>query len=168
MIMDSFLDTLMPLQPAMQLMAERLLHSATDAEDTVQEVIIDLWEKRERLCHVADLEAYAMQTVKNRCLSMLRKRHDLLTDDIEAVGNISDEEVTAEARLTEERASLLDGMMARLPEKQRLAVQMKYIDQLTHEEMQRRLGMTSTYVYTTLSRAMSTLKTMVKNEHNGR
>ena len=63
----------------------------------------------------------------------------------------------------EERAARLDGMMARLPERQRVAVRMKYIDQLSHEEMQRRLGMTSTNVYATLSRAMSTLKSMVKH-----
>ena len=160
--MDAFLDTLMTLQPAMQLMAERLLQSAADAEDTVQEVVVELWEKRNQLSHVASLEAYAMQTVKNRCISLLRKQHDLLTDNIEALDNISDEGIKEEARLTEERATLLDGMMERLPERQRQAVQMKYIDQLSHEEMQQRLGMSSTHVYATLSRALSALKTMVK------
>ena len=160
--MDTFLDTLMPLQPAMQIVAERLLRSSTDAEDTVQEAVIELWEKRDRLRHVASLEAYAMQTVKNRCISLLRKRQDLLTEDLEEACDISDEDAVAEARLMEERASLLDGMMEQLPEKQRMAVRMKYLDQLTHEEMQQRLGMSSTHVYATLSRAMGALKAMVR------
>ena len=160
--MDAFLDTLMPLQPAMQLVAERLLQSAADAEDTVQEVVIELWEKRDKLRHVASLEAYAMQSVKHRCITLLRKRQHLAAEDIEAIGDISDEEAADEARLMEERAALLDGMMARLPEKQRRAVRLKYIDQLSHEEMQRRLGMSSTHVYATLSRAISALKAMVK------
>ena len=56
----------------------------------------------------------------------------------------------------------LDGMMAQLPERQREAVTMKYIEGVSHEEMQRRLGMTSTNVYATLSRAMNTLKSMIK------
>ena len=160
--MDAFLDTLMHLQPAMQLMAEKLLHSSVDAEDTVQEAVIELWEKREQLKHVLTLEAYAMQTVKNRCISLLRRRGTVLTDNIEALSEISDDDTRAEATLIEERAAELDRMMERLPEKQRLALQMKYIDQLSHEEMQRRLQMSSTHVYATISRAMSALKAMRK------
>ena len=49
-----------------------------------------------------------------------------------------------------------------LPEKQRQVIQMRYLDQLTHEEMQKHLKMSSTHVYTTLSRAMSALKTLMK------
>lgn len=160
--MDTFLDTLMHLQPAMQLVAERLLHSMADAEDAVQEVVVGMWEKRDRLQHVADLEAYAMQSVKNRCVSLLRKHRDIAIDDIEALGPIDDTDIKEEVSLTEERAARLDSMMARLPERQRAAVQMKYIDQLSHEEMQHRLGMSSTNVYATLSRAMSALKAMIK------
>ena len=51
-------------------------------------------------------------------------------------------------------------MMAKLPETQRLAVQMRYIEQLSHEEMQRKLHMSSSNVYTTISRAISALKAM--------
>lgn len=160
--MDTFLDTLMHLQPAMQLVAERLLHSMADAEDAVQEVVVGMWEKRDRLQHVADLEAYAMQSVKNRCVSLLRKHRDIAIDDIEALGPIDDTDIKEEVSLTEERAARLDSMMARLPERQRAAVQMKYIDQLSHEEMQHQLGMSSTNVYATLSRAMSALKAMIK------
>jgi len=160
--MEAFLDTLMHLQPAMQLMAERLLHSAADAEDTVQEVVIELWEKRTSLQQVLNIEGYAMQTVKNRCISLLRKHSDLLTDNIDALGNISDEDAIAEAALMEERAAQLDDMMDRLPERQRQAIRMRYIDQLSHEEMQQRLQMSSTHVYTTLSRALSALKAMRK------
>lgn len=162
MTQDAFLNTLMALQPAMQLTAEKLLHSETDAEDTVQEAVIELWERRSDLQHVLNLEGYAMQTVKNRCISFLRKHHDIATDNIRLLDSVDDESVKAEVALTEERAAKLDGMMARLPERQRKAVKMKYIDRLSHEEMQRRLGMTSTNVYATLSRAVNTLKSMVK------
>lgn len=162
MTKDTFLDNLMPLQPTMQLVAERLLHSTVDAEDTVQEVFIELWEKREELRHVLNIEGYAMQTLKYRCISLLRKKNLLVTDDLDSVGDISDEEARAEADLLEERAAKLDRMMEQLPEKQRQVIQMRYLDQLTHEEMQKRLQMSSTHVYTTLSRAMSALKTLMK------
>lgn len=162
MTQDSFLNLLMALQPTMQLTAEKLLHSEADAEDTVQEAVIELWERRNDLQHVMNLEGYAMQTVKNRCISFLRKHHDIAVANINLLDSVDDENVKAEVALTEERAAKLDGMMARLPERQREAVKMKYIDRLSHEEMQRRLGMTSTNVYATISRAVNTLKSMVK------
>lgn len=155
---DLFLKRIIPLQPRLQLVAERLLGSGAEAEDAVQDTVMTLWEKRDRLDRVLNIEGFAMQTLKNRCLSLLRQRHD--TTGPEALASLSDENINAESALAEERAALLDTMMLRLPEVQRQAVQMRYIDCLSHEEMQRRLAMSSANVYTTLSRALSALKAM--------
>lgn len=162
MAQEALLDTLMALQPALQLTAEKLLRSEADAEDTVQETVIDLWQRRDELEHVRDLRAYAMQSLKNRCISFLRKSRDIATDRIELLDAVDDDAIREEVALTEERAARLDTMMAQLPERQREAVTMRYIEGVSHEEMQRRLGMSSTNVYATLSRAMSALKSMIK------
>ncbi len=162
MAQEALLDTLMALQPALQLTAEKLLRSEADAEDTVQETVIDLWQHRNEMEHVRDLRAYAMQSLKNRCISFLRKSRDIATDRIELFDSVDDDAIREEVALTEERAARLDTMMAQLPERQREAVTMRYIEGVSHEEMQRRLGMSSTNVYATLSRAMSTLKSMIK------
>ena len=162
MAQETLLDTLMALQPALQLTAEKLLRSEADAEDTVQETVIDLWQRRNELEHVRDLRAYAMQSLKNRCISFLRKSRDIATDKIELFDSVDDDAIREEVALTEERAARLDTMMAQLPERQREAVTMRYIEGVSHEEMQRRLGMSSTNVYATLSRAMSALKSMIK------
>lgn len=162
MAQEALLDTLMALQPALQLTAEKLLRSEADAEDTVQETVIDLWQRRDEMKHVRDLRAYAMQSLKNRCISFLRKSRDIATDRIELLDTVDDDAIREEVALTEERAARLDTMMGQLPERQREAVTMRYIEGVSHEEMQRRLGMSSTNVYATLSRAMSTLKSMIK------
>ena len=163
MTQDALLNTLLSLQPALQLAAEKLLHSSADAEDTVQEVVIELWEKRDDLRHVRNLEGYALQTVRNRCLSLLRKQHDIASGNLEMLTNLSDEAIIAEAALVEERAAQLDRMMEHLPQVQREAVEMKYLKEMSHQEMQRQLGMSSANVYTTLSRAISNLKTMMSH-----
>lgn len=162
MAQEALLDTLLALQPALQLTAEKLLRSEADAEDTVQETVIDLWQRRNELEHVRDLRAYAMQSLKNRCISFLRKSRDIATDRIELLDAVDDDAIREEVVLTEERAARLDTIMAQLPERQREAVTMRYIEGVSHEEMQRRLGMSSTNVYATLSRAMSALKSMIK------
>lgn len=158
MTKQRYLDTLLPLQPTLQLVAERLLGSETEAEDAVQDLFLSLWEKKNELKRVVNPEAYAMQTLKHQCISILRKRKT--SESIDSLADISDDEAQQEATLFEERAAQLDRMMARLPEVQRQAIQMRYIDQLSHEEIQRRLHMSSSNVYTTVSRAMSALKAM--------
>ena len=164
MTQNELLNTLISLQPVMQLTAEKLLPTAADAEDTVQEAVIELWERRDQLQHVLNLEGYAMQAVKNRCISFLRKHHDIATPNLEeALSNLSDEDLNAEAALIEEQAAQLDHLMERLPEVQREAVKMKYIDNLSHNEIQHQLGMSSANVYTTLSRALDNLRKMTNH-----
>lgn len=164
MTQNELLNTLISLQPVMQLTAEKLLPTAVDAEDTVQEAVIEIWQKRDQLQHVLNLEGYAMQTVKNRCISFLRKHRDIATENIEqTLANLSDDALIEETALIEEQATQLDRMMERLPEVQREAVKMKYIDNLSHNEMQRRLGMSSANVYTTLSRALDNLRKMTNH-----
>lgn len=155
---DQFLERILPLQPRLQLMAERLLGSSAEAEDAVQDTVATLWEKRNELDCIVNIEGFAMQSLKNRCLTLLRHQHKYV--DTKMFEVISDDDIRRETELVEERSRQLDHMMERLPEVQRRAVQMRYIDRLSHEEMQRRLGLSSSNVYTILSRAVSALKTM--------
>jgi RNA polymerase sigma-70 factor (ECF subfamily) len=164
MTQNELLNTIIGLQPVMQLTAEKLLPTVADAEDTVQEAVIEIWQKRDQLQHVLNLEGYAIQTVKNRCISFLRKHHDIATGNLEqALANLSDNALADESAHIEEQAALLDHLMERLPETQREAVKMKYLENISHKEMQQRLGMSSANVYTTLSRAITNLKTMISH-----
>ena len=158
-----FLDTLLPLQPTMRMVAERLLGDKEEAADAVQETYTRLWEQRQKVAKLVAPEAYAMQTLKNLCISMLRQRRPI--EPVEQLPEVSDEDVRHETEVLEERAATFDRLMARLPEVQSKAIRMKYIQQMSHEEMQQALGMTSTNVYTTLSRAVANLKQMI---HHGR
>lgn len=161
MTQRQFLDTLLPLQPTLRLVAERLLGNKEDAADAVQETYTRLWEQRRKLAQHENPEAYAMLTLKNHCISLLRQRHPFET--IEQLPEVSDEDVRHEAEVLEERAATFDRLMAQLPEAQQAAVRMKYLESKTHTEMQQQLGMSSANVYTTLSRALSNLKQMISH-----
>ena len=155
---DQFLNRILPLQPRLQLVAERLMGNEAEAEDAVQDVVATLWERRSELDRLLNVEGYTMNALRNHCLMLLRKRQP--TVQAESIANYSDDDAACEAALTEERAAMLDMMMEQLPDVQRQAVQMRYIEQVSHEEMQRRLHMSSSNVYTTISRALSALKAM--------
>ena len=155
---DQFLNHILPLQPRLQLVAERLLGNEAEAEDAVQDVVATLWERRAELDRLVNVEGYIMNALRNHCLMLLRHRHSTVKDEV--LNNYSDDDAAREAALLEERAAMLDKMMEQLPVVQRQAVEMRYIEQVSHEEMQKRLGMSSSNVYTTISRAISALKAM--------
>lgn len=155
---DQFLNRILPLQPRLQLVAERLLGNVAEAEDAVQDVVATLWERRSELDRLLNVEGYVINTLRNHCLMLMRHRKPTVKDEV--LDNYSDDDAAHDAALCEERAAMLDKMMEQLPEVQRQAVQMRYIEQVSHEEMQRRLHMSSSNVYTTISRAVSALKAM--------
>ena len=51
----------LPLQPAMQRMAESLLHNEQDAADVVQDCFVTLWNDRNKLRRVANREAWCIR-----------------------------------------------------------------------------------------------------------
>lgn len=161
MTQRQFLDTLLPLQPTLRLVAERLLGNREEAEDAVQEVYARLWEQRRRLEQCENREGFAMQTLKNHCISLRRRQHPFET--VEQLPEVSDEDMLHETEVLEERAATFDRLMTRLPDVQQAAVRMKYLEGKSHEEMQRQLGMSSANVYTTLSRAIANLKQMISH-----
>lgn len=48
--------------------SKRILVSREEAEDATQDILIKLWEKRQRLADYNNPEAYAMTITKNHCL----------------------------------------------------------------------------------------------------
>ena len=64
---------ILPLQPALQQMAERLLGGSAQAEDAVQETVVRLWEMRDRLDEVKNIEGYCLTMLKRHCIDLLRQ-----------------------------------------------------------------------------------------------
>lgn len=154
---EEFKKKIIPLQSAMQTLAERLLGDVADAEDMVQDVFITLWNKRNELDRVIRLESYCLQSVRTRCIDMIRKRK-IDEKRIEEIAAITDEEVFDEVEETERRSEMLHSLLRQLPEKQRKIIEMKYFENCDTKQMETTLNMTSANVYTTLSRTLQTLR----------
>ena len=71
----------------MKYFAKEYVVSEEDAENIVQDVFMELWEKREALTMHTNLIAFLFTAIKNRCLNHLR--HKMVTRRI--FHNIADE-----------------------------------------------------------------------------
>ena len=152
---ETFKNDYLPLQPAMQRMAESILGNEDEAADVVQDCFVALWNDRERLRHVVNREAWCITLVKRRCVDVLRKRRP--TVDI-------DERIMAaeeDSNTAEERIELALRMVDNLPERQARVIRLKHFDTLDTPAIAATLGITEGNVYTLLSRAYQNLKQMI-------
>jgi RNA polymerase sigma-70 factor (ECF subfamily) len=152
---EQFKNDYLPLQPAMQRMAESILGNEDEAADVVQDCFVTLWNDREKLRHVVNREAWCIMLVKRRCVDVLRKRRP--TVEIDERMMAAEEESTA----AEERIQLALKLVDSLPERQARAVRLRHFEALDTLAIAARLGITEGNTYTILSRAYQNLKQMI-------
>jgi RNA polymerase sigma-70 factor (ECF subfamily) len=153
---EQFKHDYLPLQPAMQRMAEHLLGNEEDAADVVQDCFVTLWNDRERLRHVVNREAWCIMLVKRRCVDLLRKRKPTVEIDERLLA------ADVDTHAAEERLQLAMDLIGRLPERQAEVVRLKHFDAVDTRHIAAAMHISEGNVYTLLSRAYSSLKQMIQ------
>ena len=145
----------LPLQPAMQRMAESLLGDEQDAADVVQDCFVTLWNDRSKLNRVVNREAFCITLVKRRCVDQLRRRRT--TVDIETLTSLAEEEAAGD----DDRLQLALRLIDRLPEQQSRVVRLRHFNNADTKSIAATLHTSEGNVYTLLSRAYKSLKQMI-------
>lgn len=146
----------LPLQPAMQRMAESLLGDEQEAADVVQDCFVTLWNDREKLRKVVNREAWCITLVKRRCVDVLRQRRPQV--DAEELADTAVDDYSD----YDERLQLAMDLIDRLPERQAEAVRLRHFDAADTQQIADKLHISEGNVYTLLSRAYSSLKQMIQ------
>ena len=153
-----------PLQDSLFRLAKRLLVSHEEAQDAVGEVTLKLWDKRSQIGEIKNLEAYAMTMTKHFCLDRLKSKHG---NELRLV-HVNYEKVTDSlADEIDNRDSLfwLGKAMETLPETQKMVVQLRDVEGMEYEQIEKILEMKSTAVRVALSRARKTLREILLKNH---
>ena len=123
------------LAPRLYRHVSRLLGDPTEAEDIVQETMLRLWRMApDWRQDGAQVSTWAFRVAINLATDRLRARrpHVPLDSVDEPVADLAD----AVTRMTDaERLNALDGALARLPERQRIAVSLRHIDEMSNPEI---------------------------------
>ena len=105
------------LYPGMCLFSKKYVNDYDDAEDIVQEVFIEVWNRWEKFESVEHIKAFLYLSIKNRCLNF--KKHIMIKEKY-FTGVMTDHEDVFEGHIIEaEVAQHISHAIHTLPEQQR-------------------------------------------------
>lgn len=139
------------------------LHTEEWAQEVVLDVFLKIWERRDSLHHIANLEDYFFITIKNASLNYLEKeqrRKDLMADafdDGTAVSGESPEEILVSEELFAHYVKALD----RLPERCREIFIRVREEKQSYAEVARDLGISVNTVDTQVQKAVGRMRDML-------
>jgi len=134
----------------------RLLQNKQDAEDAVQDVLIKLWKMRNELNTYKNKDAFAMTVVKNHCLDKIRTRKNYTSDYAKIPTNFNDDlNKTIDSA---EGSILVNQQINRLPEQQRMIIQLRDIEEMEYEKIAEITGISENTIRVNLFRARKKIK----------
>jgi len=162
---SDFLKSVMPFKDKVFRLAKRLLVSSEEAEDATQELYFKLWRNKEKLANYKNVEAFAMTMTKNYCFDRLKSKQ---ASNLTLVHSNYQEKETALETKIEHRDSVnqVHELIDKLPEQQKLVIQLRDVEQYDFEEIGKMLDMKPTAVRVTLSRARKTIREELIKQHN--
>lgn len=154
-----FKKLMIPCSNKLYHFARVILRDENEAKDAVQETFLKLWKMKDELGEIRNHEAFAMRIIKNWCLDQLKAKKPELRE-ILPEGRRSQES----GRSPQEVLEVSDSMekfrfyLQKLPEQQRVIVQLRDIQGYNYDEIAEITGMNKTSIRVNLSRARGKIR----------
>lgn len=152
MELKQFKIDVLPLRNKLLNYARKLTEDPSDAEDAVQEIMLKLWNMRQKLDEYRSVEALSMTMTHHLCMDMWRaKQPDVLSlDQVQAPSPSATPERLLEQK---DEIRLMREIIDSLPTLQRTILQMKDIQEYETEEISEITGCNPEAIRSNLSRA---------------
>ncbi len=167
--MDSkeFKTKILPLGRKLFNFARLMLNDENEAQDAVQEVYIKLWNYRNKMESIKNIEAFAMKITKNWCIDRLKSRKPVYIDTYDKVYDFQKEKNNPHDILeSSDSMKELDNIMLKLPEQQRMIIQLRDIEGYEFEEIADIMNINANTIRVNLSRARNKIKDLLLNIKN--
>ena len=151
---EVFENRVLPTKNKLFRFALRLLGSSEEAKDVVQEVMIKVWNGREQMATIDNMEAWCMRITKNLSLDRLRSKQRRTTDPMQEGFEIPQESFTPyEKTEIDESMQRVNELINSLPEKQRQVMHLRDIEGYSYNEICEILELDMSQVKVNLFRA---------------
>jgi RNA polymerase sigma-70 factor (ECF subfamily) len=139
--------------------ALRMLGDVTEAEDVVQEVLVRLWNNREQMNQVQNMEAWCMRITKNLSLDHLRVQQRRVMKTVEATPDIQNSGLTPDVTTElDESMKHVHQLITGLPEKQRQVMHLRDVEGYSYQEICDMLELDMNQVKVNLFRARNAVR----------
>lgn len=151
---EMFETRVLPTKNKLFRFALGLLGSREDAQDVVQEVLVRVWNGREQMGAIENMEAWCMRITKNLSLDRLHSKQRKVTDSMGEGFDLQTNHPTPFER-TEigESMQRITELMASLPDKQRRVMHLRDIEGYSYQEICEILELDMSQVKVNLFRA---------------
>ncbi len=161
----TFLRLIDPVKDKIFRLALRLLISKEAAEDATQEVILKIWNRKDKVKDYANIEAFMISVTKNYCLDQLKaKRNNNLRINHTNYDN-NELSVHSQAELNDEMEQI-DRILEMLPVQQKVIFQLRDIEEYEFTEISEITKMKVTAIRVALSRARKKIKEELLKTHS--
>ena len=151
---EVFANRVLPTKNKLFRFAFRLLGSSEEAKDVVQEVMIKVWNGREQMATIDNMEAWCMRITKNLSLDRLRSKQRRTTDSMQEGFEVRQESFTPyEKTEIDESMQRVNELINALPEKQRQVMHLRDIEGYSYNEICEILELDMSQVKVNLFRA---------------
>jgi len=171
MTKQEFKKQVLPTQGKLFRLAVRMLNSRQEAEDTIQDAYLKLWNMRDKLHHYNSIEALAVTVTKNLCIDKLRSYRSRNQND----AGLTQVKLSANGRydpaqrlVMDENMQCIHEVIQQLPDRQRLVIQLRDIEQYSYKEIAKMTGLKVNNIRVALSRARKNVrKEYLKKQNYG-
>ena len=140
----------------------RMTGGAADAEDIAQDAFVKLWKKPSQVREAAALKGWLMRVAANAVIDASRKPR---LGALEDAPEVADPQAMPDAPLDRaEAARLVDGRIAALPERQRLALALVYFEGMSNIDAAAVMEVSVDALESLLARARRSLKESLSGE----
>lgn len=162
---QEFNRQVLPIRDKLYRMAKRLLVSREEAEDATQEILLRLWDRNGLLKEYRSVEAFAMTMTKNFCLDRLKSKQAAHLSLVHS--NYSEPDRSLDSQIEEKDSlSWVEKIVNKLPEQQRMVIQLRDVEAYSFEEIAEIMDMKPTAVRVALSRARKTVREELIKTHS--
>ena len=153
MIARDFKTNILPVSKKLLRFATHFLKDEDEAKDVVQDVFLKLWQKRDELEKLENVEAFAMRMTRNRCLDVIRAGKTIPIN-AETDRRMKEETVDVHNQIEfTESANQIKKLINQLPDLQRTVMYLRDIEQLSYDEIAETTELQLNAIRVNLSRA---------------
>lgn len=157
-----FKEKVLPLGQRLFAICVRVLGDKEEAKDVLQEVFIKLWNSRESLSKINNLQAYATTVSRNLCLDRIRIRKE--TVDINNFGQVVEESLDNNENVTDQRIELINSALLQLNDNLKRVFIMRDIEQMEFKDISLEMGISEENVRVSLSRARKKIREIIEEK----